>query len=208
MGSLVFVEGLWHTGKSHFIEKTKELSQTSDKVAIFNNLRSLGAVRHSSYLIYPQIIKNKNQMFDRSPVTLKVISNKNLGLYCNNLVTPEYWNIYYTEWLNYLKTCNKKIIFIYFRPFHHYKNLLQEEIINYVLGYSKRHLMIEKKYVTVDKLIETHNLFCHEINSLYKELKPKFTFYQVEYQDTEEALDILKYEKFLPSLGEYHEDSD
>jgi hypothetical protein len=208
MGSLVFVEGLWHTGKSHFINRAKELSQSSDRVAIFDNLRSLGSVRHSSYLIYPQLIKNKNQMFDRSPVTLKVISNKELGLYYNELVTPEYWNIYYDEWINFLKTTNKKIIFIYFRPFHPYKNLLQEEILNYVIGYSKYHLMVDKRLITVNKLIETHELFCQEINNLYKELKSRFTFYQVEYQDTEEALDILKYEKFLPSLGDYIENSD
>lgn len=204
---LIFVEGLWHTGKSFFVSEVNKRKIYDDKVTVIDNLRDLGTVRHGAYIIYPNLIRNTNQIYDRSPVTMKVIADQNLGLYQDKLISSAYWLEYYNDWLKMLQASDYKISFIYFRPFEKSRNRLQKSILNYVKAYNKTQLLIDSNRVTKESLLKIHEMFTTEINSLYQILKPRFTFYQVEYQDTEEALDILRYEKFMPSLGAYNDDN-
>ena len=114
---LVFVEGLWHTGKSQFINSVQQIKKSTDKVYIADNLRDLGTVRHATYLLYPQVIKDKNHLYDRSPVTMKVLSDPKLGLYKDEFVNSGYWTQFYAEWIKSIGELNYNIVFIYFRPF-------------------------------------------------------------------------------------------
>ena len=50
-------------------------------------------------------------------------------------------------------------------------------------------------------MFKIHTMFSNEINSLYQTFRKKFEYYQVEYRDTNEAIDILRYENFMPSLA-------
>jgi hypothetical protein len=199
MNKLIFVEGLWNTGKSYFIESVKINSKLSDKVFIADNLRNLGSIRHAAYSLYPKLMPKQNILFDRSPVTMKVISNS--GFYTSEFIKNKYWDSYYNEWLSTLKELDSKIIFIYFRPFYENSNDIKEEILHHLKNYTKTELRINPESLTLLDLFNLHTEFSNTINSLYKEFKNKFTYYQVEYKDTKEAMDVLVYEAFMKSLG-------
>jgi hypothetical protein len=204
---LVFVEGLWHTGKSHLVQHINETKTPKDNIAVVDNLRNLGTVRHGAYIIYPSLIKNKNHIYDRSPVTMKVISDPQLGLYCNDLISANYWVKYYEEWLKLLQESDYKVTFIYFRPFEQNTYKFQTPILNFVKAYNKTQLLIDNRNLTEDTLIKIHEMFLNRISTLYKHLKSRFDFYQVEYRDEEEALNVLRYEKFMLSLGVYNDNN-
>jgi len=196
----VFVEGLWHTGKSYFVNHVKGLSKITDDVLIPEDLRSLGTVRHSPYLVYPKAHSEVSQLFDRSPVTMKVLADDTLDIYQHELLKKEYWNQFYSEWLSVLKELNQKVVFIYFRPFYEYTSKLHEDILPYVLGYNKSNLSVDITKIDERKLMQVHEIMTQVINSLYKVLRPNFEYYQVEYRDTLEGIEVLKYLKFMPSL--------
>ena len=205
MKKLIFVEGLWSTGKSYFVNHVKSLLKAEDKVIIYDSvtLRDLESIRHSAYTIYPRVYK-KDMMFDRSPVTLRVISDRDIGIYKNPSVSPDYWERYYSEWVESLKELERDITFIYFRPFDSMGHI-HDDVLKYVINYKKSDLMIDLDKLDEKRLTWVHEKTCKEINTLYKNLKPNFDFYQVEFKDTQDAVEVLQYEQFLPSLGKYQE---
>jgi len=186
---LVYVEGLWNTGKSFFLERVK--SKKPHDFFIFDNLRDLGSVRHCAYLLFPKIYSSRVLVFDRSPVTLKVLADQDLGLYTHEDICPGYWHRFYDEWLGVLRKSERFIVFIYFRPFFPYTDLPQSQIVDFVKSYPKNDLMIDSRRFNVDSMLRIHELFCHHINSLYRECRSRFEFIQVEYKDAKFAEEIL-----------------
>lgn len=208
MSHIVYVEGLWHTGKSFFLDYVRNLCKPSDNVLVFDNLRSLKSVRHAAYTIYPRVYSQSNLLFDRSPVTLKVISNPSLRSYYHESIDYSYWVKFYDEWKDFLVSSKNRVSFIYFRPFETGSSLIKREIVDYLLKYSKSDLMVDPLFINEKFLYEIHNLFLREISKLYPLLKPRFDFYQVDYRDSNEALDIIKYIQFIPSLKREISDED
>lgn len=199
MSQIVMVEGLWHTGKSYFLDHVKTISKSSN-LLVFDNLRSLGSVRHSAYLIYPSLYSDKNQIYDRSPITLKVLSS--LGrAYKHESISPTYWEKFYSEWENQIESNNTQVSVIYFRPFELPSRKIQSSILDYVKSYDKPDLLVDPSYFSESSLNYIHDLFMSEIVKLTSKYKPKFSYHQVEYRDANEAVDILKYLGVLATRG-------
>lgn len=203
MRNLVFVEGLWHTGKSHFLNQLQSIRQPeNENLRITTDIRDLGTIRHAAYSLYPEVYPNFDLVFDRSPVTLKSISNPNLGIYDNYYVNSSYWEEFYNQWVSEMSSLieeDNRILFIYFKPFT--KELkISNEIVNYIKNYDKSFLMVDKNLITEQKLIELHHIFMVELLNLHHIFKDKFKRYFVEYRDTESALNIMKQENLIGEI--------
>lgn len=199
MRNLVFIEGLWHTGKSYFLEYLQSIKTPKDEhVRITTDIRELGTIRHAAYSLYPEIYPEFDLIFDRSPVTLKSISNSKLGIYDNLYINPIYWESFYSQWVKEMSSLtleDTKIIFLYFNPFNKNRKIAKE-IISYIRNYNKPFLMIKKKLITEQKLIELHDIFIEELLNLHSSFLG-FKIYPIEYRDKESAIEILKKEKIL-----------
>jgi hypothetical protein len=193
--TLVYVEGLWGTGKSHFLSELKKVVNPK-KVKVHDDLRKLNSMRHASYIIYPTAVDSKYQIFDRSPITLKVISNPSLNLYDGREVPSDYWNAYYDEWVTYLKSSLFKTVILYFRPFTEGKNI-SLEILDKVKTYDKDRLLINPNRVTLPSLEKLHNLYMETVLETYNTLKPRSMYYGVDFKDADEAIEILRYEDII-----------
>lgn len=192
--TLVYVEGLWGTGKSYFLNKLKETKKNKN-LLVHDDLRKLNSMRHASYVMYPTIIDSKYQVFDRSPITLKAISDPSFKFYDGREVPSTYWNAYYKEWIKYLKESEFRIIFMYFRPFT--QNIISLDVLNAVKNYDKDRLMVDPIKINMVELEKLHNLYIEIILESYKELKPKSDYYGIEFKDTESAIETLKYENIF-----------
>jgi hypothetical protein len=193
MATMVFVEGLWHTGKSYFLNKLKEITVDDEQLVIHDKPRKYVTVRHAAYLFYPLIYQH-NQVFDRSPITTRAISDKNLGIYSSERLSPQYWNEFFSEWVQALKESKHNIIVLYFRPFNSGEVQVFSSIEKHVQSYPKDYLLVDPVLCTAKKLTALHNVYTQIILELKREFKKKFQYYQVEFRDTEDALDALRYE--------------
>lgn len=201
MRNLIFVEGLWHTGKSYFLDRLQDLHFPKKRdLRITTDIRDLKTVRHAAYLLYPEVYPEFDLIFDRSPVTLKSISNSQLGIYDNFYINPPYWEEFYNQWISEMTSLveeeDNKIIFIYFRPFtKEFK--IPDEILNYVKSYDKPFLMVNQNLISEQKLIGLHDIFMVELMNLYSVFKDKFKLYSIEYRDTDSAFKILQQENII-----------
>jgi hypothetical protein len=196
MPKMVFVEGLWHTGKSYFITRLKEEARNDDSVLIHDAPRRFLTVRHAMYLYYP-LIFNQNQVFDRSPITTRAISDQRLGIYESNKLTEAYWSEFYNDWVNAMYSCRHSIVVLYFRPFNSGEVQVFSSIENYIQNYPKDYSLVNPIECTAKRLTQLHEVYMDLILGLKKKMKKKFQFYQVEFRDTNDALDILRYEGVL-----------
>lgn len=187
MRHLVFIEGLWATGKSYFLKEYEQSYNSSDTL-IFRNLRDYGTVRHAAYVIHPDIYKTQNLVFDRSPVTLKVLANSDLNLYTHSTISRDFWGEFYEDWINVLRSQDDIVTFIYFKPFDSY-GLISESVIKRVTDYPKSNLMINMKKFRSSLLNFMHELYILEIEQLSRFVKVQL--FPVEYQDSICATSVL-----------------
>lgn len=192
--NLIYVEGLWSTGKSYFVSTVKNLND-NDSLLIHDSSGDFGIVKWAQYEMFPLIFKNNDHLFDQSPITLKIISDLKLGIYNYSYITPDYWKLFYQEWITVLKNSKFNVIFLYFRlPVDDNQNY--RGVINHVNAYSNT-LLINPRKVS-PKILETMNtLSLNSILEVMNELKSRCRYYQVDYQDTEAAIKTLSYEKLL-----------
>lgn len=191
--TLIYVEGLWSTGKTHFISTIKNLND-NDSLLIHNNSSNFGMVKWAQYEMFPLIFKNNSHLFDQSPIMLKVVSDAQLGIYNYKYITPDYWSIFYNEWITALKNSKFDIIFLYFL-LPKDDNQTYKEVINHVNTYSN--LLINPRKVS-PKILNLMNTMClQSIVEVIGEMKSRSRYYQINYRDTEEAIKTLTYEKLL-----------
>lgn len=194
MRHLIFVEGLWGTGKSYFLRNYAK-SITDTNTLLFDNLRDYGTVRHAAYVIHPNVYKTQNLIFDRSPVTLKVLANSDLDLYTHPTIRRSYWDDFYDDWLNVLREQSGYITFIYFKPFDIY-GYLAESVIKRVLEYDKPNLMINIKKFREIFLHKIHELYILEVEYLSRLMfecnkSLKVQLYPVEFRDEQCAAGVM-----------------
>jgi hypothetical protein len=187
--NLIFIEGLWHTGKSHFLSLAR--GQVDPKhTLIHDNLREFGSVRHASFHIFPKIYSDYNQIFDRSPITLKAIADPIFGLYNYKDVLASYWDKYFNEWIEGLKQLEYNISVIYFLPFSH-DNTISDEIIEHIRLYPKNRLLIKGDDISQRDLVRLNDIYLTCIDIMSKNLGSRFYQYQVDYRNSESASQIL-----------------
>jgi hypothetical protein len=196
MATMVFVEGLWHTGKSFFLNKVKEVATEEDRLVVHDVPRRFLTVRHAMYLYYP-LIYRQNQVFDRSPITTKALSDPNLGIYSSDRITPKYWNEFYQEWVAAIKESQHNVIVLYFRPFNSGEVQVFSSIEKYVQRYPKDYLLVDPRACTAKRLTALHETYVKLLLELKRGIRKKFQYYQIEFRDTEDALEALRYEGVL-----------
>lgn len=196
MATMVFVEGLWHTGKSYFLNKLRQEATEEDKLIIHDEPRRYPTVRHAMYLYYP-LIYQQNQVFDRSPVTTRSLSDQRLGIYLSDRLSSQYWEEHYRDWILALKDSKHKVLVLYFRPFNSGEREVFSSIENYIQNYPKDYSLVNPALCTAKKLTQLHEVYLGLLLDLKREFKKKFQYYQIEFRDTPDALEALRYEGIL-----------
>lgn len=190
--TLVYVEGLWATGKTHFVSTVKNLNDNSS-LLIHDNAKDFGIVKWAQYEMFPLIFKNNDHLFDQSPVALKAAADTRIDIYNYKHVSPEYWSLFYYEWMKVLKNSKFDIIFLYFRlPSD---NNGYKEVLTHVNSYSN--LLVNPRKVSPKVIDSLNDLYLSSILEIFNDIKTRCRYYQLNYRDTEEAIRTLKYEKLL-----------
>ena len=196
MATLVFTEGLWRTGKSHFVRHLKEIQADKAAFLVHDNLNNFKSAAHGPFLIYPSLF-HENQVFDGSPIGLKAIADPSLGIYKHAYFNAAYWEAFYRDWIDILKETGDRIIIIYFRPFHSGEQLAFSGIQKYLLESVGSDLMVDVSRCSQRTLTDLHDVYLEIILKLKKKLRRGMQLYQVEYQDADDAVDALRHERFL-----------
>jgi hypothetical protein len=196
MATLVFVEGLWRTGKSHLVRHSKDAQAHKDGLLVHDNLESFRSACHAPYLIFPSLF-NQNQVFDGSPIGMKAISDPSLGLYNYPDISPEYWDGFFRDWLRMLREGRHRVIVIYFRPFSDGELMAFSGIQQYAQKSRGTELMIHGRKCSLKRLGALHNRHVEIITSMKRDLGKAMEYYHVEYRDVDDAMDALKHEGLI-----------
>lgn len=196
MATLVFVEGLWRTGKTNFVRHLKQIQGDKPDFLVHDDLNRFRLVSHAPYLIYPSLFI-ENQLFDGSPIGLKAIADPSLGIYKHAYVNAEYWDAFFRDWFDMLIATRLRVIVIYFRPFHGGERLAYSGIQQYLMRAAESDLMVDPSKCSLRTLTDLHEVYVQIILKLKKRLRKEMQFYHAEYSDMDDALDALKAEGFL-----------
>jgi hypothetical protein len=196
MATLVFVEGLWRTGKSYLVKHLRTMHAEKDGLLVHEGLEIPRSARHAPYLIIPSLF-NQNHVFDGSPIGLKAISDPSVGLYNYPDISPEYWDDFFRDWLRMLKEGRHRVIVIYFRPFSGGELTAFSGIQQYAQKSRGTELMVHGRKCSLKRLGALHNRYVEIITSMKQQLGRAMEYYHVEYQDIDDAMDALQHEGLI-----------